>query len=523
MNFKEMLFNADNYTKTANMAVTHKTSKSAVLDLFSQGGAARGWTQEQTISLVDKALAENTVLATIAIFYLADIRGGQGERRFFQIALNHLAKTKPRYAKAILPLLSEYSRWDAMYAVIGTKITNAVLPKTSLADYAFKLLHTQFKLDLETPTPSLLGKWLKSENASSNETQRLGKLTARAFGMSLQTYRKATVLLRKRIGIVETLLSQKDYDHIDYSKLSSQAGMKYVTAFFKHDEDRYKAYLDELKKPVKERKAGVKMNTSTLYPYELIRMLSGNEGKISYADTAWDNLPDYFENTDAKGKTVIPCIDVSASMGNVGYYSGYDSKGLPTPAEIAFGLGFYFAERVALPYRDMFLSFSERPHFNKLQGTSLSQKIKNLNRNDWDSNTNVAAMFRLILNTAIKNNVSQEDLPDSLLIISDMQFDGTGYWSADSSFNKTLHQQMEQEYRNAGYKLPNVIYWNVNATEGQSPVTKHQSGTVLVSGASPSAIGFVLGKDLPTPYAVMMDALSSERYNLVVEALSVVK
>jgi len=504
MNFRDLLFAETNFTRTTNMAVTHRTSTSAVLDLYSQGGATRKWDKTKVENLVDKAIAENASLAVLTVFYLADVRGGQGERRFFEVAINYLARIKPRIVKAVLPLLAEYGRWDVMYSLVGTQLeTNA-----------FDVIKEQLALDIESKTPSLLGKWLKSENASSEQTKVYGKLTRIALGMTAKGYRKMLTDLRNKIGIVETFITQGNYDKIDYSKISSQAAMKYITAYFKNDESRYKQYLDSLKKGDKN----VKMNTKTLYPYDLINIFdSANANKIEVADIAWDNLPNYFEGTDSEKKSILPMIDVSGSM-------------YGKPLQMATGLGMYFAERCRGPFKDSFLTFSFKPTMQKLSGTTASKRYHNLCRADWTMNTNIEAAIMLILDTAVKSRLPQSDLPNSLLIISDMQFDectnsrsymghSPHYGGRLPHLTKTLFQEMKQRFLDEGYQMPTVVFWNVDAHENQSPVEANEFGTVLVSGASPSAIGYVLGRDLPTPYAVMIDTLKSERYIPITKVL----
>jgi hypothetical protein len=393
-------------------------------------------------------------------------------------------------------LVPFFGRWDDLYAFVGTR----------LESLAMNLIVTQFRLDITSDKPSLLGKWLKSENASSFTTKQLAKKTRIALDLTPRQYRKALSALREKINVLERDLSAKNWTGIDYSKLPSQAGLRYRTAFFRNDEDGYRAFLDSLKR------GEVKVNTKTLYPYEIVHQImdgrlasyggsryhAGLNQNIANADmlnALWNNLPNYFgDNTENS----ICVVDTSGSM-----------RGLPI--EVAISLGIYTAERNKGAFKDHFLTFSNRPELVQLQGTGIVEKVQNMSRANWEMNTDIKAVFDLILRTAKQNNLSQDEMIQRIYIISDMQFDAC----ATGGRNETLFDTIRREYASAGYTMPNLVFWNVNAYGGNQPATMTQTGVQLVSGASPSIFTNLLKGKMLTAYELMLNVLEAERYSVV--------
>ena len=492
MSFLQHLKDATNVAYTLNADVVYETSNSAVLDMFAQGGATRNWAEVNIQKLVSKAAAEDLNLTILVLFYLGDIRGGQGERRFFRMGLRYLANNYTETLEKVIDLIPTYNRWDTMYTFMGTKLESDVLT----------LMREQFTNDLEATdnNVSLIGKWLASENASSPETKRLGTLTRKAFGLSAKEYRKALTKLRRKIDIVETKLTQGEYEAIDYSKLPSVAGRKYLKAFLRNDNDRFTNFLERVEK------GEATVNVKDLYPYEIIRDISSHpsQDEIRAAEVAWNNLPNYC----GKGEHNVLCMaDVSGSM------FGYGNS--VAPIHISISLAMYFGERLKGPFKNHFLTFSRSPKLQQITGKTIYDKYHNLSRADWDMNTNVRLAFELILNTAVKNSTPVEEMPQMILIISDMQFDyGTE--------GVVLQDELKKKFEEAGYKLPTLVYWNVEAYGSQSPVTKHESGAILLSGASPSTINALLSGDLKDPYSFMLKVIDVPRYAPIAEKLGMV-
>ena len=470
------LKNNTNSTYTENGALAFKTTKSPLLDFFAMGGASRERSYLDKVKMFTRAFGEDSLLAMKALFYFRDVREGQGEREIFRNIIRYMATHHTDDLRKNLHLISFYGRWDDLYELFGT-----VLEKE-----AANLMLQQFQLDLQTEYPSLLGKWLKSENASSRKTKRLAEKTRILFGLTQRQYQKRLSLLRKRINIVERLMSENRWGEIDYAKIPSQAGLRYRKAFFRNDEERYAAFLESL------HRGEVQVNAGAVFPYEIVSRIgyTPNE-EDAILNGLWDNLPDYF---DGKKENAIAVVDVSGSMSGL-------------PMDVAMSLGTYIAERNWGPYHNHFITFSSRPDLVELQGSTLCEKIRNLRRADWEMNTDLRLVFELLLNTAVEHNLPAEDMIQKLYIISDMEFD-----AADSSNKTTLYRKMKTKFEEQGYTLPTVVFWNVNSRNDQFPITVDDHGTVVVSGCSPSILKNLLQKEDFNPYNLMLDVLNQERY-----------
>ena len=499
--FMNGMANATNYTYTENGAVTHKTTKSDLLDMFAMGAAMRTRSDEDVILMFRKAFKENPVYALKCLFYIRDVRGGQGERRFFRVVMKDLAKFDTAAARRNLKFVPEFGRWDDLYVFVGTPLE---------AD-ALQIMQDQLALDVECKTPSLLAKWLKSENTSSVESRRLGNITREFFGMSHKQYRKTLSILRERINVLERLMSEGRWDEIEFDKIPSKAGMKYKNAFARHDLERAKnenvqTYADFAKDNTK------KVNAKALYPYECVHealnIMGNQQGwssrghHVALDDTQrlmtnkyWDNLADYFNGATFNG---IALVDTSGSM------SG-------TPIEVAISLGLYCAEKNQGAFANHFISFESNPHWIETSGVDFCDKVYRITGAEWGGSTNVEAAMDLILNVAKQNGCSQDEIPQNLVIISDMEFNYcvTSNNYGRGNVNDTLFEKIAAKYRANGYEMPHVIFWNVNARQANIPMLGN-GNVSFVSGFSPSIFETIMsGK---TGYDLMMEKLDSERY-----------
>lgn len=461
------MYKASSYGKTQNDAVTFTRSGSALLDFYAQAGAMRR-DPAKALDLFKKAFAEDRQSAMRILFYLRDVRGGQGERTLFRTCLEWVGDTFPDIFKQILGFVPEYGRWDDV-----------------LFDNpeCYALISKQLGEDAKTDTPSLLAKWLPTINASSPSTRAKAKTIAKAIGMGDIEYRLAVRQLRKHIKTVEEAMSKKDWSHINYSSVPSQAARIYKDAFKKHDEKRYDAFIE------KATTGEVKINAGTLYPYQIYK--TAHENYSPTLEALWNQLPDY-----TQGKNALVVADVSGSM------SG-------DPISVSVSLALYFAERNKGPFQNHFITFSAEPKLQRIAGKTLIEKMASIETSQWDMNTDLEAVFRLILNSAVANNVPADEMPETLYIISDMEFDA-------ACGGDTLHEELKEKYARAGYKVPNVVFWNVNASGSNLPVQQNEQGVAMVSGFSP--VIFKMAVENKTPEEVMFDTINSERYAKIVVA-----
>ena len=488
--------NNSNWALTENGGVTHKTTNSALLDMFAMGAAMRNRSEEDVILMFTKAFAENANLAMKMLFWLRDVRGGAGERRFFRVVIKYMANNA-EYREAIrknMIHVPEFGRWDDLYAFVDTP----------LFDEALKIMTHQLALDVGCKTPSLLAKWLKSENTSSAESKRLGNMTREYMEMSHKQYRKTLSLLRERIKVLEKLMSANRWDEIEFDKIPSKAGLIYKNAFARRD-------IIKVKYENFAKSENTKVNAGALYPYEVVEKAIELMQPNRYSNTNvaldntdrlminkyWDNLIDYFNNAKLDA---LCMIDTSGSM------SG-------TPINVATALGMYCAERNKGPWHNHYISFSSRPQLIEIEGVDFCDKVKRIVATNLCENTNIEAAFDMVLNTAVKTDA---DLPEYMIVISDMEFDSaTGnYWRRSGSGMRTANAEtvmetIERKFNSHGLRMPKLIYWNVDARQANIPMIGNHYVS-YVSGFSPSIFKQILtGK---TGWDLMMEAIDSERY-----------
>lgn len=478
-------------TTTENGALSNASSLDPVLDFFSKSGALRG-KDEEIVRYFEKSFRANEELSLKALFYMRDIKGGQGERKNFKIICQWLSKNSPESIIRNMIHIPLFGRWDDFYAFVTIDQTKEV---------ALNILKEQFDKDIKSVSKgkniSLLGKWLKSENASSIKTKKLAKITREFFGLSSKEYRKSLSILRKKLNIVESFMSQKMWNQIEYSHVPSYAMKMYRKAFGKNDSDRFQKYLSDVQNGHK------KINASTLYPYDIVREVfslnNSNSDDLKSLDLQWNNLPNYMDNSDDQQCMVL--ADVSGSM--------TCGCGSVKPICVAVSLAIYFAERMKGVFNGHFMTFAQKPQLVKIVGNNIEEKVKNVSRAHWEGNTNLVEAFKTMLNAAVCNNIPNDEMPKKLFIVSDMQFD-----SACSSNNKTNFQVIDKLYNDAGYTRPTLVFWNVDA-HSDSPVTKDENGTFLVSGCSPSILKYALNTKAITPLELMLHVLNSERYSFI--------
>jgi len=471
-----------NLTVTENGAVTYRTTGSDCLDLFGTIGALRRASEKEIITRFRKAYAEDPDIAMKILFYARDVRGGLGERRVFYTIMNWLAEEHPSSVRKNIEYIAEYGRFDDLLFLLDTPCEKDVL------SYIREQLERDLQA-LEKGEPvSLLGKWLPSVNTSNAWTVMQAKKIARYLKWDEKTYRKTLTALRKSIRIIENNLRTYDYT-FDYAKQPSKAMYKYREAFLRNDMERYQKFLEEVKK------GNATLHTDTLTPYEIIRpffhkKVSAEEREA--IDVVWNAQKDY-----TNGENALVVIDGSGSM-----YWGTS----PMPAEVALSLGIYFAERNTGTFHNHFITFSEKPQLVEIKGKDILDKVRYCHDFNEVANTNLYKVFELILRTATKHRVPQEEMPATLYIISDMEFD-----SCMKDAGLTNFKAARKLFAAHGYTLPKVVFWNVASRNRHQPVKQNEQGVALVSGCTPNTFSMLTNQDFD-PYSCMMEVLNKERY-----------
>lgn len=462
-------------TETLNGSKTYSTSLSANLDLFFLGSALRGQEKDKILDLFTKAFAENKELAIANLWYLRDVRGGQRERQQARNIINYLGKNyNGIITKDFLKKIVNYGRYDDLWILLKTN----------------KELIIEFIKECLDNNNSLIAKWLPSENTSSEETRYIAKIIRSGLKMSSKDYRQLLSKLRKQQNIVETKLTNKDYDKIDYEHVPSKAMLKYRKAFLEKDKERYNKFMNDVSNSVK------KVNTATLTPVDIVdKYIFVNDCRPAddkVLEMLWKNLPDMFEG---KKENSLVIADVSGSM-----FGGYNNTST-LPISVSISLAMYIAERNNGIFKNTFMTFSSRPKLQEIKGDDLFTRIQNLSQTEWGCSTDLDAVFDKILNACLKNNVPAKECPKRIYIISDMEFN----YCCNS--DKTTFERIKRKYADANYKIPEIFFWNINTKTKNCPVRFNEKGVALISGFSPNILKYILGKDNITPEKIMMDVL----------------
>lgn len=462
--------------RTENDAISNASTLNAVLDLFSQIGALRTREDDEVRRKFMEAFNTDPLLTTKCAFYARDVRQGLGERKTFRTILVWLAKNHPYVLRKNLGHIPEYGRWDDLFVLRNTPLEN---------DMVYVIRH-QLGVDNGSETPSLLGKWMPSCNTSSKAKREMAKFFMKQLNMREKGYRKLLSNLRNKIRIVESMMCRQKWGEIPYDKIPSRASMIYRKAFGRHDSTRYTEYLEAVKKGEK------KINVKNLYPYELLQRASVSDETV---EVMWKNLPDY----TGKGESAIVVADVSGSM-----TSGYRTSVVPLMVSVS--LAIYFAERNKGIFQNKFITFTNTPKLFEIQGKSLSDKYLSVIGDRPAENTNLFAVFKLLVDTAVKYKANVEDMPQKIYIISDMEFD-----SAMGGTN-TNFEEIDRLYQTTKYARPQLVFWNVCSRHDQQPVTVDDKGTFLVSGLTPKIFEAVMKSQSVGPMELMLDILNAERY-----------
>lgn len=502
--FQNAMFTEQNYTTTDNGALTLKSSMNNLVDLFYKTTRRADFNEIE--NLMNHSVVESELLVAKLIAYVRDIRGGKGERDLGRKMLAHMAKIRPDIvSKNIKHYIHEYGRWDDGLCLMGNQ---------NLEQIYLNVVREQLEKDIaelnekgDKANISLCAKWIPSEGKSEDKKYKFTRKLSRLMGIRQAELRTVFISpLRKHMNLIETKMMMKDYDSIDYEKVPSKCmhlhgkqmnkkGEK--NAFARNDSEKFTEYLEKLK----EGKA--KVNASVLYPHEIMEYyFDGRYEKANHVDDLtegqWKVMEEKMRLMGKLGKTLCLC-DVSGSM-----------SGLPMQISIALGILISGCCEVEA-FKNCVLTFTTKPKFHKILGNNLFEKIRNLSKASWHCSTDFYAAFKMILDTAVKHSLREEDMPERLIVISDMQF------NIANNNKKTNFEEIDQLYKEAGYKRPQLIFWNVNGQKSDVPVNANTSDTGLISGYSPDILRSVLNNESFTPKDLMLKALMVKRYDLITD------
>ena len=463
---------ANQEARTANGMKARKSTASKTVDLFFNIGASRG---KDIVPAFTAAYVEDKDLALRIALWARDARGGAGERQLFRDILKHLEKTDKAAASAMLAKVPELGRWDDIFVVTDK--------------------------DLKAQAYTMLGDALRAKNGlAAKWTPRKGQVAREIrefFGMTPKQYRKSLVALT---NVVETQMCANDWDNINFSHVPSVASARYKKAFNRHT-TKFAEYVEAL---VKGTDPTVKVNAAAVYPYDVLKGVINAYGlrlgktERDHVVAQWNALPNYVGSAN-----ILPMVDVSGSMTCP---AGKNSS--VSCLDVAVSLGLYLADKNTGKFKDTFLTFSGSPELVTLKG-DVVQKADQMVKSHWAMDTNLHKAFDKVLKVAVDGNVPQAEMPEMLLILSDMQFNQC------VTHDDSAMQMIERKYKAAGYTVPQIVFWNLNASDNV-PVKHDKRGVALVSGFSPSIMTSILGAKSMDPMSVMLETLNSPRYSVIV-------
>lgn len=505
MTFKKAVQNANtesNVAFTDNGAITNKSSLNDVLDLFAIIGSLRSQDLSTYVDTFEKSYAMNRKLTLQMLLWLRDVRGGAGERNTARTLLLHLEATRPSDVLEILPVLAEYGRWDDLL----------IFQTDAIQQAAYALI-----ADALNSGNALCAKWMpriykmkKGDNHDiANQNRRNNNNIARnimkVMGLDERKYRK---LLSSLSSTVETQMCAKKWDEISYESVPSVAMTRYTDAFKKNDAERFTEYSEALVNGT------AKVNAAALFPYDITTRIASTEDQIALnvLNAQWDALPNYIK----PGSKIIPMCDTSSSMTNSSIHSSL------TPMKVAMALSLYVSDKQDGDFKNLFLTFDSDPMLIELEGQTVSEKYDDLQQyrggEYWGGSTDIGKAFELILDVAVRNSVQPSDMPDTLMIFSDMQFntaDWRGVERNNGAWDVTAYEYATKLFEQHGYSLPKVVFWNLDGRPGNNPVTVHDTGTAMVSGFSPAVLGSILGDKEFNPIQIMMETIDVPRYQVL--------
>ena len=488
MSFLRKIQKEQYYTLTENDALALESTSNHLVDLFATAGALRNRDEADIVDMFAKALIEDKLLATKMAFYTRDVRGGLGERRTGRLMLRFLAKNYPDIFNKNVEYIAEYGRYDDLVYLLydAPEVIVPLLKKQLVQDIGNMKANRQI---------SLLAKWLPSVNTSNKETVNKGRFLAKRFNMSERNYRKTLSALRKYLNVVEVNMSKRNYEDIIYPEVPSKAMNNYRNAFRRNDEERFSMFMNKVEKGEE------KINASVLYPYDIVekylygRNLFGMDFNVELdevLEAQWKALPDYVEGENS----FLVMADVSGSM-------------MGRPLATSVGLALYFAQRNKGAFANRFMTFSARPELVEIKGESLLENIRYIVTQKWMMNTNLEAAFDLVLSTAVKYKTPKEELPTSIVVITDMEFD----MCADK--NWLFYDAMKAKFEHFGYTIPNIVFWNVNSRKSTYHASFDRKGVQLASGQSVSVFETLVKGINLTPYEYMCSVIDVPRYEKI--------
>lgn len=480
-------------SRTENGAVGNLTTGSKLVDLNFKIPSFRNGIDKYAFI---HALNEDKLLALKWLLYLRDVREGVGERKSFREFVVALVDYDLEIANTFIKGvdIAEYGRWDD-YVDIAYKVQNDFIRNLILNKIDTQLAQDMHNMDDGKPV-SLLAKWLPSANASSKETKGKAKMVCRYLKFTERDYRRTLSELRAYIDVVERKMSANNWGEVNYEGVPSKANVLYKNAFSRHDEERRNEYLESLKS------GNAKINANAMFLHDIVQAYHS-----FHVDDTLEEMWKAQKKCDGFENTLVVRDGSGSMMCSVGNSN-------VTALTVATAITLYCAENNSGEFHNKFITFGSRPKLCDISGLkTLRDKLDYSYREADCSSTDIEKTFKLILNTAIENNIPQEDMPKTVLIVSDMEFNAAqGYYGERN--NSHLFKGIQRDFEGHGYKMPKLVFWNVNSRTNTIPITENENGVVLMGGFSKNLLQMAMSSETD-PYKVLVAQLNKPRYEII--------
>lgn len=464
--------------KTKEGGIQYEHSLDHAIEFFSKAGSIFSKKgnfyeeRESVLSLFQKIWIVDKELAFKLLMWLRDCRGGAGNRSGARECYKWLSKYDPEWLEINISLLPEIGRWDD--------------------------LRSLFDSDLEINAAKLWSYNLKENILAAKWADRSDKPLQKFLELNEAGLRKLLSKIRKN-HIVEHEMCTKRWNEIEYEKVPSVAISRYTNAFGRHDEERFEKFKEDLKTGKK------KIHASVLFPHDCVRTVLHGDPEIGEAQ--FNELPNFLEGVEER---IIVISDTSGSMQT-------NISGSVEAIHISQGMALYCSAKISKdnPFHKKFIGFCSEGKFKNWNDMDFAQAIQN--RNIFDGavgSTRIDKALDLILETAKFFNLANEQIPTTLLIISDMQFySGSGIYGAGCSNSDTEINQALNKWTKANYNKPKIIYWNTDGYAG-SPEVANSYNVALISGFSPAILKAIFSAEDFSPRAIMLKALEKYEINV---------
>jgi hypothetical protein len=471
-------------TTTDNGAVSLQSSGNDLLNLFV--ATVRGLDDERLGELMEKSAKESLFYTLKIVAYVRDIRGGKGERDLGRKMMEWLLEHDERQLYANMKAyISEYGRWD----------DGVYLRKSIARKHYIELLANQLRDDIvnmvNLKSVSLAAKWVPSEASIINKKTGILFSLAKNMGLSPAILRKTYISpLRKYIDVLERKMCAKEWNTVDYEKVPSVAMLKHGRpdrAFQRNDRERFEEYKNKLVS------GKAKINARALFPHDIVSQYLGADKSDPIMESQWKEMVEKMRELGSLDNVLV-LSDVSASM-----------EGTPMLISYTMGLLISSLNKSEL-FQNKILTFESIPQFVNVEGETLFDRLAKIKNAPWGGSTNICSAFELILK---KVKGTDATMPDKIIIVSDMQFN-----EADNAY-ATNYDSIIMKFEEAGYKIPHIVFWNVNGSSKDFQVASDTPNVSMISGFSTDILKCVLEARPPTPYDTMMAALNDPRYDLI--------